>query len=244
MDLCGIRVQGQRRLEMIGRVFLVVLLQKQQAGFQMGRPEVGIEFQSVGIQFGDQKLKLVAHAIPSGVLGRGQADPTQRFGRLDLMIVVILDQPAIGLGRLVELARHTEQLALNPTGKQLLRVRAKRRLHVTGGRRIVAAVERQQGQLGMQVGVFPGTGHERLDRLVQLSLGRMRSSEPQHASGRFRAGIDLPGLRILARVQQPACGRQIVVCPRHDRPGPDAQQTDRPDALHGIPGRNSPARCY
>ncbi len=117
VDLGRPRIQRQGGLQLVGGIHLVVFLHEQQTGLEMGGPIGRIGLQRVGIQLVDQEMKLTGQSVPPCILRGGQSDPTERFGLLDLVIVVELDEPMVAAFSLVQAARRAIQFGLDPAGQ-------------------------------------------------------------------------------------------------------------------------------
>lgn len=212
VDFRRVRINGQRLLQAARRFGLIVFLQKQQPGLQVCWPIVLIELQRVGIELVDQERKLAAVAAPAGELGGRQPDEVQIFGRAHFVLVVIIDQPLAGRLGLVQLARDPGQFRLQPAGLQVFWIGLHCRFCRLLSGRIIAPIERQPRQLGLQSGrvgvlsrlLFQGRV-QRCDRLLALSGACLAAGHPQGGCEWLSGGqfpISLFRLGVFARQQQ------------------------------------------
>ncbi len=205
MNRSRVGIQGQGRLELAAGVGLVVLFQKQQAHLQVGRPIIGRLLQNVGIQLVDQKVELIADPIPAGKLGRRQADAVQRIRILQLVAVVIVDQPFVGRVGRRQIAPHAQQLGGQPAGGQQIAVALQGLLDRFVGRGVIAPLELQPRQLRRQ----PGQFGRRLEGLLQRLLGRFAVTGRRLCPG----NAERRGFRLLARKLAKRFERFLVARP-------------------------------
>ncbi len=184
MHLGRLRIDVQGPAKFLGGVGIVVFFEKQLAGLVFCRPEVGLQLESVGIKLVHQKIELVRLAIPTREQRGRPADPTQRLGIVDLVVVVIADQPPAAVLGLVQTAVNPMQLDLNPAGKRLLRVELQRRIDLRLGFLVIAPLERQPGKFREQQGILILVFEilENFDGRLVLPVLGMAGASPSAAS--------------------------------------------------------------
>ncbi len=215
MHLGRVGIEHQRGFEFLGGVGLVVLLGKQPAGLVAGSPIRGVRLEQVGIKLVDEKTELIAQAVPAGELGRAQADGVQRVGILDVVGIVVVDQPlVVGVG-FFELAGRGEQFGADPVSRHLLGVEFERGVDGRLGRGVVAPLESQAGQFGLErrrVGEFRCRS-ERFDGLVAIACRFLAAGDAQrggHGVVRLEGTKRLLCFGVLAFQQQPLGRGQLV----------------------------------
>src|SRR5207244_5456333 len=111
----------------------VVLLQQEHAGLVLGRPEVGVGLQCVGVDLVEDEAELVGQVVPAGVLGAGPGDQQQRVGVGDGRAGLVAggvgaDEPAVlGVG-LGEVAAVAPGVGPHPAGQELVGLPGHRRV--------------------------------------------------------------------------------------------------------------------
>ncbi len=118
----------------------------------MRRPVIGRKLEQVGIELVDQKMKLAAEPLPTGVLRGAAPDRAQRVGVFDLLLIVVeIDQRSIAgkrffeaSGAAMQFGRHPPRPSLASAGGQ----QAKRGFRLGVGFGQIAPFERQFGELG------------------------------------------------------------------------------------------------
>ena len=184
----GIDFQG--RLELLGGIRPIVLLLEEQPGLEVGWPVVRIELLGRGKEVVHEGVELVAEPIPAGVLGGGAADPTQRLGLLDIMIVVELDQAVIVALGLVQAAGGAGQFGPDVKRQGMLGGQFQGLIDTAAGLGRIAALEGQPGQLGLDFRLLGGQRLEGLDRGGRLAL-RLQASGPAECGRRRGAASGL-----------------------------------------------------
>ena len=98
------RVDGEGLVEGGLGLAPVVLLQQQHPRLILGRPQVGIGFESVAVHLVEDEAELIREVVPAGVLGPGLGDEQQRVRVLNRLAGAIAcgvsaDEPAkLGVG--------------------------------------------------------------------------------------------------------------------------------------------------
>ncbi len=185
-------------------------LQEQDAGLVLGRPEVLVVLDGVGVDVGEDELELIGQVVHAGVLGPGQADQQQLIGVLDVVVGVAAfgvgaDKPALlGIGFL-EVAPALRDLSQDPAGEEGILAG-----HACRGRLLglipAAAQEQQLGPPRLQrrrLGIFPGRVVDDGEGLVVFPLA-LQGEADSNGGGRliFRVPGQLfvlfPGLVVVA----------------------------------------------
>ena len=144
----------------------------------MGGPVIRVLLKGVRIQFVDEKMELVGLPVPAGRLGGSQSDPTERFGLLHVVVVIIADEPLVAAIGLVEPAQGAGQFGQQPAGVQLIAVELDGLRGPLPGFIDRAALESQRRQFRRHVGTLAGRSQQRLLGLVILAPGRQAAGQP------------------------------------------------------------------
>ena len=242
MDLRRVRVDLQRGLKLAGGVGLVVLLQEQHPRLVVRRPVVRLLLQGVGVQLVHQKMELIGLPVPPRRLGGGQADPTQRFGRRHVVVVVVTHQPGVAAVRLVQLAGQAVQFGEDPAGQQLIAVDLEWPVRPAFGlhrrdpcskaigpvRPSTSALCRCQRLRLARDRLRLRKSGQNLHRLVVLPLGGQAAGQPDGRGGVLAGGgrVEIGGLGVLSPQPEFAGGGQRAL----SRP---RRQTRRPTPATG-----------
>ena len=144
MGLGQLGVNPQRIVKFRDGLALVVLFKQQRAGEQRSLPVVLVAGQRVDADLVHHKLEDRTDAIPAGVLSRSFPNPDERLGILGGRAVVVHHEPAIGLGRLVQLTGFGQCVRQYQSRVDMLRVLVDPRLGFLPGFCITSP---QQAQL-------------------------------------------------------------------------------------------------